>query len=106
MLQVTSPDLLCNEWHDAVLGKGGIVHPGPAHVTDLLATLPSSAAFVTVIDGHPATLSWLGSVRGHRVRSLGVNTFGQSGDAVDLYREYGIDAAAIVASGLAVVDDV
>jgi pyruvate dehydrogenase E1 component len=27
---------------------------------------------VTVIDGHPATLAWLGGVSGHRVQPLGV----------------------------------
>ena len=29
---------------------------------------------VSVIDGHPAALGWLGSVRGHRVEALGVET--------------------------------
>jgi pyruvate dehydrogenase E1 component len=51
-----------------------------------------------VLDGHPATLAWLGSVQGHRVRSLGVEHFGQTGSIPDLYRHYGIDAAAIVAA--------
>eukprot|EP01052_Picozoa_sp_SAG31_P013651 SAG31_NODE_826_length_11751_cov_4.887659_7_plen_580_part_00 len=104
VLQVTSPDLLHNEWHDAPLGKGGVVHPGPAHVTELLGNLPSNAAFVTVQDGHPAALAWLGSVYGHRVRSLGVNTFGQSGDAVDLYHEYQIDTAAIIEAAHSVLE--
>jgi pyruvate dehydrogenase E1 component len=53
---------------------------------------------VTVLDGHPATLAWLGSVGGHRVRSLGVEHFGQTGSIPDLYRHYGIDVAAIVAA--------
>ena len=47
-------------------------------------------------DGHPATLSWLGSVAGHRIHPLGVDHFGQSGDLPDLYRVYGIDADAIL----------
>jgi pyruvate dehydrogenase E1 component len=51
---------------------------------------------VTVIDGHPATLSWLGAVRQHRVVALGVEKFGQSGSVPDLYRTYGLDAEAIV----------
>jgi len=29
------------------------------------------AGIVTVLDGHPATLSWLGAVHGHRVRARG-----------------------------------
>jgi pyruvate dehydrogenase E1 component len=51
-----------------------------------------------VVDGHPATLGWLGSVLGHRARSLGVTQFGQTGTIADLYREAGIDADAIVAA--------
>ena len=54
------------------------------------------AALVTVLDGHPATLSWLGAVARHRVVALGVDRFGQSGDIPDLYREYGLDSQAII----------
>ena len=42
------------------------------------------------------TLGWLGAVHGHRVRSLGVQDFGQTGDLEDLYRFYQIDTDAIV----------
>ena len=56
----------------------------------------------TVIDGHPATLGWLGSVAGHRVRSLGVDRFGQAGSIPELYREYGIDRSAIMAAAAAI----
>ena len=62
----------------------------------LLAPLPRDCGIVTVIDGHPATLGWLGSVRGHRVEALGVEHFGQTGTICDLYRHYGIDANAII----------
>jgi len=48
-----------------------------------------------VVDGHPATLSWLGAVRGQRVSPLGVERFGQTGDLPDLYAAYRLDAAAI-----------
>ena len=51
---------------------------------------------MTVLDGHPATLSWLGAVLGHRVKALGVDRFGQSADIPDLYRAVGIDADAIL----------
>ncbi len=47
-------------------------------------------------DGAPASLAWLGAVRGHRVRALGVERFGQTGDLQDLYRAYGLDADAVV----------
>jgi pyruvate dehydrogenase E1 component len=78
---------------------GGAVTGGRdtlAPVEHLLAPLAPDATLVTVIDGHPATLSWLGAVRGHTVQALGVEHFGQSGDLDDLYRHYHIDAAAIL----------
>jgi pyruvate dehydrogenase E1 component len=62
----------------------------------LLAPLVADASLVTVLDGHPATLGWLGSTGGCRVYPLGVDRFGQSGDIPDLYREYELDAAAII----------
>ena len=58
--------------------------------------LAPGAALVTVLDGHPATHAWLGSVRGQRVVPLGPDHFGQTGDIPDLYREYGMDADAIL----------
>ncbi len=49
---------------------------------------------VTVIDGHPATLAWLGGVEGHRTVALGVEHFGQTGTIGDLYRHFGITHTA------------
>ena len=69
------------------------------------AALPPHCGLVTVIDGHPATLGWLGAVHGHRTRALGVEHFGQTGTIADLYRHYGIDAKAIVAAAEAVAPD-
>ena len=62
----------------------------------LLSPLPRDCAIVTVIDGHPATLGWLGSVRGHRAEALGVEHFGQTGTIDDLYRHHGLDTNAII----------
>ena len=55
-----------------------------------------------MIDGHPATLAWLGSVNGHRTRALGVEHFGQTGSLAELYRHYGIDTQAIIAAAEAI----
>src|SRR6202022_2071740 len=74
--------------------RRGLQHLG--HIEKLLAPLPRDCGIVTVIDGHPAALGWLGSVRGHRVEALGVEHFGQTGTIGDLYRHYGIDANAII----------
>jgi len=86
LLAVTSPDRLYADWSAG---------PG-SHIDRLLTPLAQDAALVTVLDGHPAALSWLGSVRGHRTYPLGVDHFGQSADVVDLYRVHGIDEDAIL----------
>ena len=73
-----------------------------AYRDDCSRTCRRIAAIVTVLDGHPATLAWLGAVGGHRTRPLGVEHFGQTGSLADLYRHYGIDANAIVAAAQAI----
>jgi pyruvate dehydrogenase E1 component len=40
---------------------GWLADPGDSHIDRLLAPLARDAALVTAIDGHPATLSWLGA---------------------------------------------
>lgn len=92
LLVVTSPDRLYADWHRARHAGG------TSHAERLLGALAPGAGIVTVADAHPATLSWLGAVRGHRVQPLGVERFGQSGDIPDLYRHYGLDEEAIVAA--------
>jgi pyruvate dehydrogenase E1 component len=92
LLLVTSAGRLQDDWLDA-LETG---QPQRAHVARLLAPLASQAGLVTVLDGHPATLSWLGGVGPHRVMPLGVRSFGQSGDLPDLYRAYRLDVDAIL----------
>jgi pyruvate dehydrogenase E1 component len=58
--------------------------------------LSPSAGLVTVLDGSPGALSWLGGVVGHKVSPLGTDRFGQTGNLADLYRTYRLDADAIV----------
>src|SRR2546423_1118093 len=97
LLAITSADRLHAGW-TAARGlrrdRRGVQYL--SHLEQLLAPLPRDCGIVTVIDGHPAALGWLGSVRGHRVEALGVEHFGQTGTIDDLYRHYGIDANAII----------
>jgi pyruvate dehydrogenase E1 component len=98
LLAITSADRLNAGWAAAQRAReGGLTH-ARSHVERLLADLPSHCGIVTVIDGHPATLAWLGSVHGHRTRSLGVEHFGQAGSIAELYRHYGIDVSGIIAA--------
>lgn len=95
VLAVTSADRLNAGWHAAQRARLHGDLDATCHIETLLADAPDTAALVTVIDAHPATLGWLGSVRGHRAITLGVEHFGQTGTVSDLYRHFGIDAAAI-----------
>jgi pyruvate dehydrogenase E1 component len=98
LLAVTSADRLNAGWTAAQRAREAGRTQAMAHIERLLAALPAHCGLVTVLDGHPATLAWLGAVHGHRVRALGVEHFGQTGSIPDLYRHYGIDAQAIIAA--------
>jgi pyruvate dehydrogenase E1 component len=101
LLAVTSADRLNAGWTAAQRARErGLVH-SRSHIEKLLAELPSHCVIVSVLDGHPATLAWLGAVHGHRMRPLGIEHFGQTGSIPELYRHYGIDANAIVAAAAA-----
>lgn len=95
LLNVTSPDLLHRGW-SARLASRWTGQASTSHVETLLSALSPDAGLVTIVDGSPSTLSWLGGVKGMRVSALGVDRFGQTGDLVDLYRAYRLDADAIV----------
>jgi pyruvate dehydrogenase E1 component len=96
LLAITSADRLNAGWTAAQRARErGLAH-ARSHIERLLGDVPAGAALITLVDGHPATLAWLGSVHGHRTRALGVEHFGQTGTIADLYRHYGIDAAGIM----------
>ncbi len=96
VLAVTSADRLNAGWQAAGRARmKGLAH-AQSHIERLLSDLPAFAGIVTVLDGHPATLSWLGAIKGHRTLSLGVEHFGQSGRIAELYAHYGIDVAGIL----------
>jgi len=102
LLAVTSADRLNAGWTAACRARErGRVH-ARSHIERLMAGLPPHCGIVSVLDGHPATLAWLGAVYGHKVRPLGVEHFGQTGSIPDLYRHYGIDANAIIAAAQAI----
>jgi pyruvate dehydrogenase E1 component len=87
---VTSADLLFR----ALRARTGLA---AGEESALAAVLPAdrAAPLVTVLDGHPHTLAFLGLVRGVPVAPLGVDRLGQSGDVDALYRHHGIDADTI-----------
>ena len=95
ILAVTSADRLNAGWQAAQTARiNG--RSSSSHIETLLAPLSRDCLIVTVIDGHPATLSWLGSVHGQKTVGLGVEHFGQTGTVADLYHHFGIDRHSIL----------
>jgi pyruvate dehydrogenase E1 component len=90
---ITSADLLFR----ALQARAGLGDGDPSILERLF---PAPRPLVTVLDGHPHTLSFLGGVHGVRVASLGVQRFGQSGDIGELYEHHQIDAESIVGAAL------
>jgi pyruvate dehydrogenase E1 component len=88
---ITSADLLYRSFQ----ARAGLADADPA-VLDRL--FPHEAPVITLLDGHPHTLSFLGDV------CLGVQRFGQSGDLAELYEHHAIDAESVVGAALDLMD--
>ncbi|MEV6240738.1 pyruvate dehydrogenase [Lentzea sp. NPDC051838] len=89
---LTSPDLV---FRAAQARRGS----GDAPTWILDALFPTDLPLVTVLDGHPHTLAFLGG----RAIHLGVTEFGQSGDLDSVYRAHGIDTDSIITAVLDVL---
>ncbi len=98
---LTSPDLVFRSFLNR--GQVGAGSTAGDDIAGALFPSASSAPLVTVIDGHPHTLSFLAGVRGDPIRCLGVREFGQSSDIDDAYRLHGIDTGSIVTAALGLV---
>lgn len=92
---VTSPGLLYRAL-DARAGHGD----APDWILDQVFPADRATPLVTVLDGHPHTLAFLGTIHGVRSSRLGVTGFGQSGSLDEVYRYHGIDTDSIVAAAL------
>jgi pyruvate dehydrogenase E1 component len=95
---LTSPDLIFR----AVQSRQGLLRASHT-ILDEVFPPHHRAPFVTVLDGHPHTLSFVSAIRPARIAMLGVTDFGQSGDLPDLYRHFGIDQDTIVGAALDVM---
>jgi pyruvate dehydrogenase E1 component len=92
---VTSPDRLYR----------GLRDPRP-YLEDLVGADEEGVPVVSVLDGHSHALAFIGGALGVPQQALGVDDFGQSGTRADLYRHYGIDAAAIARAAQVLVGGV
>ena len=105
VISVTSPGCLYRGYQEAQgegleeVARGGLARPWSHPAFE-----GSDSPIVTVIDGHPHTLAWLPGALGRRGATLGVTGFGRSGTSAELYREFAIDAEAIVTAAVSVLD--
>lgn len=99
VVSVTSPDLLFR----ALQSRRGLSED-PTWILDQVFPADRATPLVTVLDGHPHTLAFLGTIQNTPTTTLGVTRFGQSGSIDDVYRYHGIDTDSIVAAALDLVD--
>ena len=85
-----------NSRHAGISGGTALSHL----LDELVPASERNVPVVTVVDGHPHSLAWIGAALNAPTCPLGVVGFGQSGTPADLYREYKIDAASIRAACL------
>jgi pyruvate dehydrogenase E1 component len=106
VVDVTSVDRLFREWRASVVRAVDRAErpAAPSQIERLFPVDQRTAPIVTVHDGAPHTMSWLGAVRGVPVVPLGVDAFGQVGAIPDLYRSYRIDADSVVNAALLALD--
>tara|TARA_B100000287_G_scaffold150383_1_gene142148 strand:+ start:45 stop:2324 length:2280 start_codon:yes stop_codon:yes gene_type:complete len=96
VLAVTSSDILFHEWKNNKVSA--TYNTQDSHIENLLKIVPKDCKIISVLDGHPMTLSWVAGVFGHHLIPLGVNEFGQTGTSIDLYEKYNIDSSSIIKS--------
>ncbi|MDA1257917.1 MAG: transketolase, partial [Chloroflexi bacterium] len=101
---ISSPDMLHRRVRAAEMAQVRGSDEGLYDPTGLLAPHEVGRPVVTVIDGSPHTLAYLGSALDSPSINLGVDSFGQSGTRQDLYSLFGIDTDSIYAAALGVVD--
>ena len=103
VINITGPGPLYRHYQDNIRSAvaGGQAAP---FMADILSTEERDAPVVTVVDGHPHSLAWIGGALGTRIIPLGVTEFGQSGSRTELYKEYGIDVDSIAAACFTALD--
>jgi pyruvate dehydrogenase E1 component len=90
VINVTSPDRL---FHAYVAASQ---HGPPSYLDELLPVPERQAPAITLLDGHPLTLAWLGALFNAPLKPLGVIHFGETGSIQQLYHKHHIDTDAVL----------
>ena len=91
VINITSADRLFRDW---MAWCRGARHP--MYLDALVPLQDRQVPAVSVLDGHPLALAWLGNVLHAPLRALGVTAFGESAALPDLYHKHHIDTDAVL----------
>jgi pyruvate dehydrogenase E1 component len=92
VINVTSADRLFRDYFQA--SQQGTT----SFLDELLPLADRQVPAITLLDGHPLTLAWLGAVFRAPVKPLGVVHFGETGSLQELYHKHHIDTDAVLAA--------
>jgi pyruvate dehydrogenase E1 component len=90
VINVTSADRLFRDYFTA--SQQG----APSYLDRLLPPADRQVPAITLLDGHPLTLVWLGALLDAPVKPLGVVNFGETGAVQELYHKHHIDTEAVL----------
>jgi len=69
-----------------------------SYLDELLPAAERHVPVITLLDGHPLTLAWLGALFNAPLKPLGVMNFGETGSLQQLYHKHHIDTDAVLAA--------
>jgi pyruvate dehydrogenase E1 component len=90
VINVTSADRL---FHTYVAASQQNI---PSYLNELLPAAERRVPAITLLDGHPLTLAWLGALFKAPLKPLGVVHFGETGSLQQLYHKHHIDTDAVL----------
>ena len=91
VINVTSADRLFRDYFAA--SQGTVPR---SYLDTLIPIAERDVPAVTLLDGHPLTLAWLGALFAAPVKPLGVVNFGETGTVQELYHKHHIDTEALI----------
>ena len=98
VVNVTGPGPMYSRFQESVHSTVRAGQTAPPFFADVIPPEERGAPVVTVADGHPHSLAWIGGALNAQTYPLGVTRYGQSGNPAELYQEYEIDVSSIAAA--------
>ena len=90
VVNVTSADRLFHGYVEA--SRQGTT----SYLDELVPAAERRVPVITLLDGHPLTLAWLGALFNAPLKPLGVVHFGETGSLEQLYHKHHIDTDAVL----------